>query len=320
MKSLFLTACLAVSVAHAQTEWTLASGYSQTSFQTQNILAFASDVQTLSQGDLRINVQAGGSLVKLSDIPQAVREGKVAAGETILTNLAADMPIAGADAIPFVVKGYGDARRLWDLQKPLIETEFARRGLKVLYAVPWPPQGLHSRTALKTPTDLKGLGMRTYNQTTIRIAEKLGARPVNVVMADVNQAFASGKVDAMITSAVTGVENRVWEHVRYYYPINAWIPKNVVFVNLKAFEALKPSVQQTVLEAAQRAEVRGWALSQEQEAAATAELARQGIAVERLPFQFNADFKRLGEAFSLEWLRAVGPEANQIFIPYYSQR
>jgi len=320
MRSLFLTACFAVSVAHAQTDWTLASGYSQASFQTQNILAFASDVQALSQGSLCIDVQSGGSLVKLPDIPQAVREGKVAAGETILTNLVADMPIAGADAIPFVVKGYDDAKRLWDLQKPLIEAEFGRRGLKVLCAVPLPPQGLHFRVALKTPSDLKGLGMRTYNQTTTRIAEKLGARPVNVAMADVNQAFSSGKVDAMITSAVTGVENRVWEHVRYDYPINAWIPKNAVFVNLKAFQDLKPSVQQAVLQAAQRAETRGWALSQKQEATATAELARQGIAVERLPFLFNADFKRLGETFSLEWLRVVGADANKIFIPYYSQR
>jgi TRAP-type C4-dicarboxylate transport system substrate-binding protein len=298
MRSLCLIACLAVSMAHAQTDWTLASGYSPSSFQTQNILAFASDVQALSQGSLRINVQAGGSLIKLPDIPQAVKEGKVAAGETILINLVADMPIAGADAIPFVVKGYDDARRLWDLQKPLVETEFARRGLKVLYAVPWPPQGLYARMALKTPADLKGLGMRTYNQTTTRIAEKLGARPVSAAMADVSQAFASGKVDAMITSAVTGVENRVWAYVRYYYPINAWIPKNAVFVNLKAFQDLKPSVQQAVLEAAQRAETRGWTLSQEQEATATAELARQGIVVERLPFQFNADFKRLGDLLS----------------------
>jgi TRAP-type C4-dicarboxylate transport system substrate-binding protein len=273
MRSLCLTACLAVSMAHAQTDRTLASGYSPSSFQTQNILAFASDVQALSQGSLRINVQAGGSLIKLPDIPQAVKEGKVAAGETILTNLVADMPIAGADTIPFVVKGYDDARHFWDLQKPLLETEFARRGLKVLYAVPWPPQGLHARMALKTPADLKRLGMRTYNQATTRIAEKLGARPVGVAMADVNDVnptFASGKVDAMITSAVTGVENRVWEYVRYCRSINAWIPKNAVFVNLKALQDLKPSVQQAVLEAAQRAETRGWTLIQEQEATATA--------------------------------------------------
>mgnify|MGYP000320452662 FL=1 len=150
MRSLCLTACLAVLVVHAQTDWTLASGYSPSSFQTQNILAFARDVQALSQGSLRIDVQSGGSLVKLPDIPQAVKEGKVAAGETILINLVADMPIAGAKAIPL-----------------------------------------------------------TYNQTTTRIAEKLGACPVSVAMADVNQALASGKVDAMITSAVTDVDNRV---------------------------------------------------------------------------------------------------------------
>ena len=31
------------------------------------------------------------------------------------------------------------------------------------------------------------------------------------------------------------------------------------------------------------------------------------------------DLRRLGERFSLEWIRTVGPDANAIFIPYYTR-
>lgn len=320
MKWMLVAALCAASVAHAQTQWKLATGYSAESFHTQNIQAFVREVDAATSGRVQIEVRPGGELIKLPDILKAVQERRVEMGETIMTNLVADLPVAGADAVPFVVKSYDDAKRMWASQKPLIEQDFAARGLRVLCAVPWPPQGLYAGTALERPSDLRGLSMRTYNSATVRIAEMLGARPVSVPMSDINAALAAGKVDAMITSAVTGVENQVWGSIRYYYPINAWFPKNLVFMNLGAFESLDAQDQAALLEAATRAEVRGWAMSQQQEAAATAELKRQGVVVERLPSQFTLDFKRLGEKFSLEWLRTVGNDANQIFIPYYSTR
>lgn len=316
---LFLMATLWVaSVSHAQTAWNLASGYSADAFHTKNLQSFAQDVRETTGGRLNITVNPSGALVQLAAIPSAVEAGEIQAGETIMTNLVADMPIAGADTIPFVVKSYGDALRLWTLQRPLVEKAFVQRGFKALYAVPWSPQGLYAKRPLKSLSDLKGSSMRAYNQSTVRLAEMLGARAVPVPMAEVNAALLSGKVTSMITSAVTGVENKVWAHVQHYYPINAWFPKNIVFANLKAFESLSPGEQQAVIEASRRAEKRGWDMSQQQEAAATAELSRQGILVEQLPHEFERAFKRMGERFSVEWLRSVGNDANQIFIPYYS--
>jgi hypothetical protein len=138
--------------------------------------------------------------------------------------------------------------------------------------------------------------MRTYNQSTMRIAEMLGATPVDVPMVEVNKALASGRMDNMITSAVTGVENQVWGQIKHYYEINAWFPKNIVFVNLKAFDALKQAVQQAVTQAAQEAETarlghepRGVA------AASTSELKAKGMKVDRIPADFEAELKRMGE-------------------------
>jgi TRAP-type C4-dicarboxylate transport system substrate-binding protein len=319
MKYLLAAAVLAAGAAHAQTNWKLATGYRAESFHTENIVQFAQEVNKATGGQLRIDVHPNNSLVKLGEIRAAVQDGKVEAGETIMTSLVKDIPIAGADSVPFVVASYADAQRLWTLQRPLIEKHFAQRGLKLLYSVPWPPQGLFTTRPIRNSGDFKGARMRTYNQTTSRIAELMGATGVDVPMVEVNTAVASGRIDSMITSAVTGVENQVWGPLKYYYEINAWFPKNVVFVGAKAFGALAPPAQAAVLKAAAEAERRGWARSQAVMADSTTELKGHGMKVERVPAEFDTEIKRLGEKFSREWVRLVGNEANAIFVPYYTQ-
>jgi TRAP-type transport system periplasmic protein len=320
MKVLLIAALVVTGAAHAQTTtWKLATGYRAESFQTQNIQQFAADVEAAAAGQLKIAVHPNNSLFKLGEIRQAVQDGKADAGETIMSSLVKDIPIAGADSVPFVVSSYPDAQRMWKLQRPLIEKHFTARGLKVLYAVPWPPQGLFSNKPIRNSSDFNGIQMRTYNQTTVRIAELLKAKPVDVAMVEVNKALAEGRLDNMITSAVTGVENQVWGPIKYYYEINAWFPKNIVFVNAKAFNALKPVAQKAVMNAAAAAETRGWERSKAVMADSTNELRSHGIKVERVSSEFESEIKRFGEKFSREWVRLVGNEANDIFIPYYMQ-
>jgi len=322
MKALLIAAHVAAGAAHAQNSpvtWKLATGYRAESFHTENIVQFAQDVDRATQGQLKIEVHPNNSLFKLNDIFNAASAGKVEAGETIMAALVKDMPLAGADSIPFVVSSYADAQRMWTLQRPLIEAHFAAKGLTVLYAVPWPPQGLHSNKPINSAADFAGTKMRTYNQTTVRIAEYMKAQPVDVAMVDVNKALTEGRMDNMITSAVTGVENKVWGPIKYYYEINAWFPKNIVFVNTRAFKALKPAQQKAVLKAASEAETRGWARSQAAMLDATSQLREHGIKVERVSREFDSEIKRLGEKFSREWIRSVGNEANRIFVPYYTQ-
>jgi len=161
--------------------------------------------------------------------------------------------------------------------------------------------------------------MRTYNAATVRIAQLTEAQPVNVPMAEVSQALTTGAIDAMITSAVTGVENRVWSRLKLYYEIKAWFPKNILMVSKAALDALPPRARGAVLEAARQAEPRGWAACEVAARESLEELRRQGMRVEAPTAQLRLDLRRLGERFSLEWLRDVGPEANAIFIPCYQQ-
>lgn len=304
--------------ARAATTWRLATGYRAESFHGQNLLAWARLVEQAAGGALRIELQPNGSLAPLAQIPAAVREGRAEIGEVIMTGLTKEMPIAGADAVPFVTRHYDDAQRLWRHQRPLAEAAFAARGLRLLFAVPWPPQGLYSSKPVAAAQDLRGLRMRTYNATTVRIAELLGATPVDVAMVDVGRAVAEGRIDAMITSAVTGVENRVWDGLKYFYEINAWFPKNAVFASEAALRSLPAAARQALLASTADAEARGWAASRQAARESVDELRRHAVKVELPAPPLALHLRRLGERFALEWIREVGPQANAIFIPYHS--
>lgn len=318
MPVILAAACAAQ--AQTPTTWKLATGYRAESFHTQNLEAFARDVAAATQGQLKIEVAANNTLVKLPEIPAAVASGKVEAGEAIMSGMGREMPLTGADGVPFVVGSYEAVERMWTLQRPGIEREFAQKGLKPLYAVPWPPQGLYTNRPIREAGDLKGMKMRTYNPTTVRIAQMLGATPVDVPMTQVGQALAEGRMDAMITSAVTGVENKVWGGLKHYYELNAWFPKNIVFVNAKAFASLPPATRQAVLASAAAAEARGFALSRAAAVTATDDLRKNGIKVDAVPFELGRDLKRMGEKFSREWVASVGNAANEVFIPFYTMR
>lgn len=312
-----LACAIAPLAAQAQTVWKLASGYSENAFQTLNLKQFAGDVATATGGRLVIEVHANNTLARLGDIPARVESGAIPMGETIMSNLAAEIPVAGADSVPFIVGSYDDARRLWKAQRPVLDAELARKGLVGLYAVAWPPQGLYSVKPIRSPADLKGLKMRTYNAATQRIAEQLGAHPVDVMMTDLGKALAAGRVESMITSGATGIDSRAWEQLKYFYDIHAWYPKNIVLVNQAAWAALDAKTQDGLRSAAAAAEARGWQMSQAAESASLAELAAHGMHLDAVEFELRSELRRFGERFSVEWVRATGQGASDILIPYY---
>jgi TRAP-type C4-dicarboxylate transport system substrate-binding protein len=298
--------------------WELATGYRAEVFHTRNLQQFAKEVAEATQGALVIDVKPDNQLAPLAQIPAEVSAGRIAAGEVIMTSLVRDVPTAGADSVPFIVGSYDDARRLWQNQRPVVEQALARRGLVPLYAVPWPSQGLYTTRPIRSVSDLKGARMRTYNPTTVRIAQLLGATPVDVPMVDVRQALAAGRIDSMITSGVTGVENQVWDHLKYFYDVKAWFPKNLVLVNKSRFDALSAEQRKAVMQAAAAAEARGWAASEAASTAALRELAAHGLQIESPGFEFRNELRRHGDRFSLEWVHTTGPDASAILIPYYT--
>jgi TRAP-type C4-dicarboxylate transport system substrate-binding protein len=299
-----------------QRRWRVSTPYATSSFQTQKLQWLADRVGGLG---VQIELQSGSGLNRWSDVLAALRQGTLEGAELIMSALAPQFPLAAADSVPFVVRSYAEARRMWRIQKPLLDQRLRAEGLVGLMSVPWPPQGLFCRRSIEGLSDLKGLRLRTYNKTTVRIAELLQATPVDVPTVKVSQALAEGRIDAMITSGVTGVESRAWEHLSHYYPINAWIPKNCLVVSAGALQGLDARIREAFDVAVTAVEDQAWARSEQAADEAVRTLRAEGMTTGRPSAEILRDLKRLGERFSIEWLREVGPEANHVFVPYFSQ-
>ena len=236
--------------------------YSETEFHTLNVKRFVDDVKRATAGQLDITVHANGSLIKHPDMLRAVSTGQVNIAEFLLGQFGNEDPVFAADNLPFVAAGWDNAWKFYQAQKPLLEKKLQARGMRLLYSVAWPGQGIYTKNPLKTVADLKGTKFRTYSPQTARLAELLGASPTVIQVPEVPQAFATGTISAMITSSATGTSTKAWEFVKNYYVTNAFHPKNVVVVNERAFQRLPEARRKALIAAASDAETRGWEIRQ----------------------------------------------------------
>ena len=311
-----LCAAAFCAAASAQVKWDMPTPYAATNFHTENIAQFVADIDKATHGKLKITVHANGSLFKANEIKRAVQGGEAQIGEILISGYSNEDPIFGVDSVPFLATSYKDAEKLWKASRKPIEARFAKQGLRVLYSVPWPPQGIYADKPLNSMADMKGLKMRAYNPYTCRIAELAGAQPVTIQAAELAQAMATGAVNANITSSSTGYDSKAWEVVKYYYDTQAWIPKNIVFVNEKAFDALPNGEQKAVLDAAKAAEARGWKISQEKNRWYLEQLKSHGMHVSPPSKQLESDFKKVGATMTEEWLKTAGPDGKAIIDAY----
>ena len=316
-----LTATLAFSTltalsAQAQTKWDLPAAYPASNFHTENLVGFANDVDKATAGKLKITVHPAASLFKAPEIKRAVQGGQAQIGEILLVNFQNEWQIFGADGLPFLADSYDEAAKLWRLQKPVLEKKLAEQGMMVLYAVPWPPQGIYSKKPLASAADLKGIKWRAYSPATSRIAELVGAQPVTVQAAEVSQAFATGVAESMMSSGSTGWDAKLHEHVKYWYDTQAWLPKNAVIVNRAAFNALDKATQDAVLKAGAEAEVRGWAASKRANGDSLDKLRANGMQILPPSAQFKTELKKIGETMLGEWLDKAGPEGKALVDAY----
>src|SRR6476469_1028222 len=249
--------------ASAQTKWDLPTAYPTNNFHTENLQQFATDVDKASGGKLKIQLHPNASLFKAPEIKRAVQGGQAQAGEILLVNFENEDPLYGVDGVPFLATSYAESMKLYKAERKALDDKLAKQGMMLLYAVPWPPQGIFTNRALNSAADMNGLKWRAYSPATSKIAELDSAQPVTVQAAEVSQALATDVIDSYTSSGATGYYSKTYEHLKRFYDTQAWLPKNAVIVNKAAFDALDKPTQAALLKAAADAETRGWALSQQ---------------------------------------------------------
>lgn len=317
--SVFLaaTALAAVSASAAFAEkWDMPMAYPATNYHSENGAAFAQCVTDGTSGALEIVTHPGGSLFAGNDIKRAVQTGQAPIGERLISAHANENPLYGVDSIPFLATSFDDSEKLWKAAGDNIKAALDAENLVYIYAVPWPPQGLYTKKDINAASDLSGIKFRAYNAATARIAELAGMVPVQIEAAELSQALATGVAEAFISSGSTGYDSKVWEQLTNFYDIQAWLPRNVVFVNKDAWSALDEATQKVVSDCGATAAANGLAKAQELSNFYLEKLAENGMKVAPPSDQLKSDLQGFGETMTSEWLENAGADGQAVIDAY----
>lgn len=307
------------SNAMSEEKWDMALAYSATNYHSEIAKEFADNVTKATNGELTITTHPGGSLFSGEEIFKAVRKGLTPIGERLISALGNEDPLFEIDSVPFLATSFDSSRKLYEVSKPALEKKLDEKNLVLLYSAPWPPQGFYSVKESNSKEDLAGLKFRAYNATTSKIAELLGMIPAKIEAAELSQAFATGVAESMISSGSTGYDRKLWEHVNYFYEVNAWLPRNMVIVNKKAWNKLDESTQAILRAEAASAETKAWDKAEELTNWYVEQFKANGMTVGPAGDALQADFEAAGKVLLDEWLAKSGDEGKALIDAYNAQ-
>ncbi len=310
---------LGAGSAYAE-KWDMPMAYSATNFHSATGAEFAKCITTGTGGEIEVVTHPSGSLFKGADIKRAIQTGQAPIGERLLSGHQNENAIFGIDSIPFLATSFDDAAKLWEAAKPTMTKILDDQNMVLLYAVPWPPQGLYFKKEVDSVADMKGVKFRSYNTATARLAELSGMLPVSIEAAEISQAFATGVADSMISSGATGYDRKVWESLTHFYEVDAWLPRNYVMVNKDAWNGTSEANRNVIRACAGLAEYAGTWRAVDYTQFTLRGLRDGGMEVGPASEQLTEDLRAIGETMTAEWLEKAGEEGRAIVEAYQAMK
>jgi len=309
-----------MGTAHAQTQWIMASGYPENNFLTQNLRKWVEDVEKGTSGRLKITLHTNDSLIKLDSIKSAVQRGQVQGGEIRLGVYGNEDPMYILDGVPFLASTYDEAWKLMELQEPYFKGLFDKAGMVIAGYQVWPSQGFYTKFPVNSVEDFKGKKIRIYSTATQRMATLLGFNATILPFAEIPQAFSTGLIEALFTSAQTGVDIQAWDNTKYFTDVGAILSKNALIFNKRAFAGLSPADQKAVMDASAAYTKRSWAMSKAAGDEKAAVLKKNGMTVTGGPPAVISAMKKVGVQMADEWKATASPAAVAVLTKYLASQ
>ena len=311
------TALSGMTVSSAMADkWDMPLAYPATNFHSETAANFGKCVTEATGGKIEIVTHPNGSLFKGNEIKRAVQTGQANIGERLISAHQNENPLYGVDSVPFVVSSFDQHEKLWGIAGPKIAAALDGENLHYLYSVPWPPQGFYFKKEINSVADMKGVKFRSYSTATARLAELTGMLPVQVEAAELSQALATGVAESFISSGATGYDSKVWEHLTHFYEVDAWLPRNIVFVNKDAWNGLDDAGKAAMNDCAAKAKAEGLERSKAYTQFTLDGLKAGGMTVQRAGDALVNELKAIGETMTNEWLANAGDDGKAIIDAY----
>ncbi|MBO9538941.1 TRAP transporter substrate-binding protein [Herbaspirillum sp.] len=251
----------AASVLAQAANLRLINEYPAASITASADLRFAASTARMSNGEVAVTtLQEAANPYKGRDQVAAVSEGRAEIGTLFAGILGGSDPFFLLSSLPFLVDGFEQAQALFTCTRPELERHLAALNLRLLYATPWPPSGIWSARPVADIAALKALDIRTYDDNSRGVFQRVGARSANLPFSALVAKLASGELNAALSSGDGGAGNRLWDHLGHFTAISYAIPLSYTVVNLETWNRLTPQQQAALTRAAQATEQESWSI------------------------------------------------------------
>lgn len=320
--ALALATMLAGTATAQDLSWNLANEYSESSIMGVGDRTFIDAVSELSGGKIKITPHFDGSIgYKSVDQFDAVGEGALEIGDTVMGAVAGIEPMFLLSSLPFIAGSSADAKLLWEIGRPHYEAIFEKHNQVLLWATPWPPSGIWANSPVTSQPELAQLKIRAWDPSGVKTMSNAGATAVQISWADTVPQVAAGAINAVLTSADGGVTVKFWEFFKNFTAVNYSMALNMTHMNKDVYDALSEEQKKIIRDAAQRANDAAWAELDKRVAKNYADMRANGVTItEGISSAFNADLRKAGEAVYTDWLAKVGPVGQQILDEYQSRK
>ena len=241
---------------------------------------FKSDLAKLTANQLQVDLFPAMQLGGAKENVDGVRAGTIFMTWVGTAFLSGVVPEMEAVSLPFVFKDRDAAFRAVDGNVGKLLDQ--RLGEKGFVSLGWMELGsrhaTNSKRPIKTLDDFKGLKVRMQpNETHLATFRALGANPVAMDVKELYSALQQGVVDGQENPYSIILANRYFEVQKYVSDTGHFFDFINIVANKRQFEGMKPAYQKAIRQAMSSAIAAQRKTAREGDAAALAELRRQGM-------------------------------------------
>ena len=304
----------------AQT-WDMPTEQSQSSLTGEANLAFAEAVSNRTGGAINITVHFGGALgYRSTDQYDAVTTGAVVLADTYTGPIVGYSPIWQISALPFLTAGIGDAWKLYQEAKPAYEEILGEDGQILLYTIPWTPSGIWANRPVVEVEDIANLRIRTFDPLGQMTFGAAGAQPNTMPFVDVVPQLTTGGIEAALTSAEGGFQNKFTDLLSHFTIINYASPLSIVHMNRGVWDDLPEAHRSAISEAAAETEAMIWALAVTREAEVMEKMRNEGTEIVEVSPELQEILQKSAEGAIASWLERAGERGAAILDAYQKQK
>lgn len=314
---LFFVVCLVILPKQSDAvTLTCYSVFPENNYQVEGLKKLAHKIAEYTNGEVKFNLEIGGSLgYKGQELLRAVKDGSLHVSEIVTTQVAGDEPIFGIRSLPFLIDTIENTKKFDKIARRHYDMIAEKWNQKILYVAPWPFAGLWTQREIHSIKEMRGLKTRTFDRSGAIIMTKVGATPVAMPFGECYTSLATGLIDSMITSGTTVCDGKLWEVLKYYYPINIEITSSMTNINLDEYNKLTMEQQNALLKASSEVEEWLWKIAVETEKANLKLCEEHGVKILPVNPELQAEFQKIGKSVSESWIKK-NPKATVLYKEY----